>query len=856
VHRALAVLTLSLALAAPALAAPARGGATIDPALARAFDAAPDGRASMLVVLAEQADLSAARSLAGKEARGRFVFETLQRTAARSQASLVAELDRLGVAYRPFWVANFLAVEGDRALAERLAARPDVARIDENTRLVLAEPVTEGPEALLDAPFTPLAIEWNLLKVNADDVWALGYTGAGAVIGGQDTGYDWDHPALLGKYRGWNGSSADHNYHWHDAIHSGGGSCGANSPVPCDDQNHGTHTMGTMVGDDGGANQIGMAPGAKWIGCRNMDQGNGTPATYSECFQWFIAPTDLAGQNPNPAMAPDVINNSWGCPPSEGCNTPDILRTVVENTRAAGIFVAVSAGNSGSSCSSVVDPPAIYDASFSVGSTTSTDTISSFSSRGPVTIDGSNRMKPDISAPGSGVRSSVPGTGYSSMSGTSMAGPHVAGLVALILSAAPSLAGDVDTLEDYIRQTAFHPAFGGACGVAGGVFPNNTFGAGRIDALAAVQLAAEDDFTLAADPISQGVCVGDDATFTVTVGTLGSFVNNVTLGVTGNPAGTSATFDVNPVVPPGISLLTVGNTGAVAVGTYPLSIDGTAVASPGHSTPVELTFLAAGPGAATLVAPANGATGVSTAPTLSWSAAAGASGYLVEVDDDANFSSPEFSATVAGTSTDATGLAANVLYHWRVTAENACGTAPSTVFTFSTTLEYCATPNLAIPDNGAAVTSTIVVPAGGTNLTDLDLYIRGNHSWVGDVIFGLSKDGGANQLHFDRPGVPTSTFGCSSNGPDITLDDESATPLETACPATDFVGTFSPNVPLSFFDGQSISGTWTLSADDNAGGDSGSLLEWCLVPTVEVDPMPFLADFEAGDLSEWSATQP
>jgi subtilisin family serine protease len=299
---------------------------------------------------------------------------------------------------------------------------------------------------------------------------------------------------MLEMYRGWDGDSADHDYHWHDAIHSGGGVCGANSTVPCDDFGHGTHTMGTMVGDDGGNNQIGMAPGAKWIGCRNMDVGNGTPTTYSECFEWFIAPTDLAGQNPDPAMAPHVINNSWSCPPSEGCTSPGILQAVVENCRAAGIVVVVSAGNtsSGAPCSSIDDPAALYDAAFTVGATTNTDTIAPYSDRGPVTIDGSNRMKPDISAPGTGVTSSVPGGGYGSSTGTSMAGPHVAGLVALLISAKPELAGEVDQIEQIIRDTAFEPSFGGQCGVGAGVFPNNTFGAGRIDALAAVQLALAD----------------------------------------------------------------------------------------------------------------------------------------------------------------------------------------------------------------------------------------------------------------------------------------------------------------------------------------------------------------------------
>src|SRR5690606_33000218 len=214
--------------------------------------------------------------------------------------------------------------------------------------------------------------------------------------------------------------------------------------------------------------------------------------------------------------------------------------------------------------------------------------------------------------------------------------------------------------------------------------------------------------------------------------------NLVTLTRSGHPAGSTAVFDDNTITPPGTATLSIGNTGAVPANTYTITVNGTATGSGGHSATSDLVVEAAAPGSTTLTSPANGATGVSTAPTLTWSAAAGATGYLVEVDNDANFSSPEFSATVAGTSTGATGLAANVLYHWRVTAQNACGGNLSTVFTFTAALAYCATPILAIPDNGAAVTSTIVVPAGGSNLTDLDLFIRGNHTWVGDVIFGLS----------------------------------------------------------------------------------------------------------------------
>lgn len=472
---------LAVLLAGPAAAAEQPGAdwrAKVDPwVLERVEPPLADGtgEAELLVFLAEQADLSPARRLTGKAAKGRFVFERLTEVAARTQRPLLDELSARRVPQRPYWIANMIWVRGDLATVRAMAERSDVARVAANPWVAADLPVPETSPAL-----APGAIEWGVDRVNAPALWAEGVTGQGAVVAGQDTGYDWDHPALIGKYRGWNGVTADHDYNWHDAIHVANGSCPADSPEPCDDNDHGTHTMGTMVGDDGGANQIGVAPGARWIGCRNMNNGNGTPATYSECFQFFLAPTEVGGANPDPAMAPDVINNSWGCPPSEGCTDPTVLQTVVENVRAAGIVVVASAGNSGQGCGSVDDPPAIYDASFSVGSTTISDVISTFSSRGPVTVDGSNRLKPDVAAPGSSVRSSVRGSGYQSFSGTSMAGPHVAGEVALLLAAGPGLAGDVDTIEECIRQTAVPSWNTQTCGgIPSGQVPNNVFGAGR-----------------------------------------------------------------------------------------------------------------------------------------------------------------------------------------------------------------------------------------------------------------------------------------------------------------------------------------------------------------------------------------
>ena len=265
----------------------------------------------------------------------------------------------------------------------------------------------------------------------------------------------------------------------------GGGPCGHDSIEPCDDNGHGTHTMGTAVGGDGGSNRIGMAPGAKWIGCRNMAAGVGTPASYLECFEFFLAPYPVGGApgDGDPTMAPDVTNNSWGCPASEGCSR-ETLRAAVEAQRAAGIMTVVSAGNDGPNCSKIADPPAIYDASYTVGALKKgEDAIASFSSRGPVTADGTEIVKPDICAPGTAIRSSVRGGGYQSMQGTSMAGPHVAGAVALLWSARPELRRRIDETEDALNAAAVHiPST--ACSSSG--VPNNVFGYGRLDVRAAV----------------------------------------------------------------------------------------------------------------------------------------------------------------------------------------------------------------------------------------------------------------------------------------------------------------------------------------------------------------------------------
>lgn len=453
--------------------------------------------AEFLIVLREQAGLEAAAGIRDKTERGRYVYETLTATAARAQSQIRAILDRQGVSYRPYWVSNLIWVRGDLDLVESLARRADVGYIYANVWQPMQAPIRT---IMSTGQARANGVEWNIALVGAPDVWARGFNGQGAVIGGQDTGYDWTHPAIKNQYRGWDGLSATHDYNWHDAIHednpvtSPGNECGFDARFPCDDEGHGTHTMGTMVGDDGAGAQIGMAPGASWIGCRNMEEGWGTPATYTECYEWFIAPYPIGGNSftdGDPAKAPDVINNSWSCPPSEGCIEADLLKQVVENVRMAGILTAHSAGNSGSlGCASINTPAGIYDASFTVGATTSSDQVAFFSSRGPVSIDGSNRLKPEIVAPGEIIYSSSLGGGYTFLSGTSMASPHVAGLVALLVSAEPGLSGQVDELESLVTQTAVPLTTDEGCGGDGpATIPNNVYGWGRIDAMAAVEAA-------------------------------------------------------------------------------------------------------------------------------------------------------------------------------------------------------------------------------------------------------------------------------------------------------------------------------------------------------------------------------
>ncbi len=428
------------------------------------------------VILKEQADLSGAARITDVTERRRFVYKTLVDQANQTQAGIRQLLDQRGVGYTPFYLVNAIEVKGDILIQQEIAQRPEVDRVifSQNLR-PLPEPLPfeQGSDS------APSDVSWGVAAINADRVWnELGVRGKGIVIGQSDTGVDWKHPALRDAYRGRDGQ---HDYNWFDPW--------TGSKEPWDGAGHGTHTMGTVLG----ANGIGVAPDAQWFGCANLVRNIGNPPDYLHCMQFMLAPFPLGG-NPlrdgDPARAADISTNSWGCPPIEGCDQGSLL-AAVRALRSAGIFFAAAAGNDGSACDSLATPPGNYASAISVGAIDSGGDLANFSSRGPVTNSPDGRTAPTILAPGVAVLSAWPGGGYNTISGTSMATPHVAGVVALIWSANPRLRGDIDTTEKIIIETA-QPYNGTRTGCGGdGSLPDPESGYGIIDAYAAVQRAIE-----------------------------------------------------------------------------------------------------------------------------------------------------------------------------------------------------------------------------------------------------------------------------------------------------------------------------------------------------------------------------
>ncbi|WP_406465272.1 S8 family serine peptidase [Streptomyces sp. NBC_00111] len=468
----------------PAVAAdtppPAAGAATakIDPSLSSAV--AEGGDATFFVVLKDKADLAGARKQKAHAKKAKAAYQELRAHADDSQAPLRAFLDKRKVGHKDYWIANTIQVTGDRALVGELAKRPDVASVVKQRTFKLDDietsdkNVTRSRTAALgtgSAADGTDAAAWGVSDIKADQVWdRYEERGEGIVIANVDSGVQYDHPDLVANYRGNNGDGTFSNdYNFYDPT----GVC--TTAAPCDNNGHGTHTMGTMAGKNG----IGVAPGAKWMAAKGCGTDECQESDLLAAGEWILAPTDHNGRNPRPDLAPDIVNNSWGGDDNA------FYKDIVEAWNSAGIFEAFAAGNDGDGVTcSTTHPPGSQVSSYGVGAYDSAGKIADFSGFGPSPIDGG--AKPDIAAPGVLVPSAWPGSSYNTISGTSMAAPHVAGAVALLWSAAPSLIGDIDGTRKLLDEGA-RDVDDTHCGGTAGM--NNVWGEGRLDVLASVDKA-------------------------------------------------------------------------------------------------------------------------------------------------------------------------------------------------------------------------------------------------------------------------------------------------------------------------------------------------------------------------------
>jgi subtilisin family serine protease len=431
----------------------------------------------LFVIMKDQANLSDVRQIPNIDERRTAAYKELTRFANESQSELRNTFDSLGVEYTPYYLVNALEVRGGTLIRLFLLTRSEVDRVIPSPRLRPAQAVDALALNNLFSSPSPSGVQWNVSMIGADKVWEeFGVRGEGIVIGQSDSGVDVNHPELADSYRG---RTEGDDYNWFDPWYGG--------VSPYDDNGHGTHTLGTVLGQNG----IGVAPDATWFACMNLNRNLGNPALYLDCMQFMLAPFPLGGDpfaDGDPARAADVLNNSWGCPEIEGCD-PQALLYAANHLRDAGIFVVVSAGNDGPNCSTVTAPLSLYDSVFSVGAIDRNGNVTEFSSRGPVTADGSDRMKPDIVAPGRDILSALPGGTYGALEGTSMAGPHIAGVVALLWSANPSLVGDIDRTEQILIETAQPYTGSTSLGCFDGEVPNAAYGYGIVDVYAAVKEA-------------------------------------------------------------------------------------------------------------------------------------------------------------------------------------------------------------------------------------------------------------------------------------------------------------------------------------------------------------------------------
>ncbi|CAK4066945.1 unnamed protein product [Aphanomyces euteiches] len=445
--------------------------------LARFFEASTESVSTTQVLVKFNVDIAAIEKGAASAAQPtQYVYDALKKASDENLKTLGGIIDTKDV--EAIWIAGgFVIPKATKQIVDKLSSSSAITYLDLNAKDFSKPDVfKKDKESTREAAKN----EWGVNTVGAPDIWKY-YNGSGAVVGSIDTGALSTHEAIKDNYRSALG--------WFDPYNG--------TSAAYDSDGHGSHTIGTMAGVNG----IGVAPGAKWISCLGLYKGSGDSVNLLKCAQFILCPTKPDGSGADCSKAPHVVNNSWGS--TAGYNP--WMEDAVAAWKAAGIIPVFTNGNSGPACGTVGNPGG-YSSVIGVGAVGSYDDepnlLAFFSSKGPQTKNGPAYVKPDISAPGFFTRSVAitSNTDYTELAGTSMAAPHVAGVVALIKSVDPTLS--YDKVYKYLTGTTDqaplnttepttwyygayrNKTYPGApnCGdVKDTAWPNNRFGYGRVN---------------------------------------------------------------------------------------------------------------------------------------------------------------------------------------------------------------------------------------------------------------------------------------------------------------------------------------------------------------------------------------
>ena len=764
-------------------------GIAMSPALP-AGAAGPQRLVDVVVVMKSQANLGAFRA-ASRPARLAAVERGLRAHAGQTQLGVLTLLAKrhaqgLATGIVPLWISNEVAVRTTPAVVRELSKRPDV-------REVRPEFTVQAPTSEVAAAATS-TVEPNVSLVNAPALWDRGFRGQGVVVANMDTGVDATHPDLAAKWRGGTNS-------WYDPN-------GQHPTTPTDISGHGTQTMGVMIGGTAGGSSVGVAPDAKWIAVKIFnDRGTATSTGIHQGFQWLLDPDG----NPNTADAPNVVDNSWTMTTAT-CTLdfqPDLA-----GLRAAGILPVFAAGNYGPN-SGTVQSPANLPEAFAVGGTDNSDALYSYGSRGPSTCAAATA--PKLAAPAVNIRTTDLYGSYVQDTGTSVAAPHVAGALALLLSAFPHLSADQ---QEAALESGAHDL--GATGL------DNDSGYGRLDALAAYQrLAGSPDFTVSASPSSVTVAPGGSAAYTASIASTNGFGGDVTLGLTGLSA-QQATWSFNPpfvAQGSGSAQLSISTATTIAPGTYPLTITATSGAITRTAT---ATLVVSGPPDFT----------ISAAPTSKSVAAGASASYSVGVTalngftGDVLLSVGGLPASVGATFTPGTITTAGPSQLALSTSTSTSpGSYPLTISATSGSITHAsaitlvvtappdfslaASPSSRTVNAGAGTTYLVTVGAMNGFTGTVALSVNGLTSSVGTATFTPSTVGGSGTSQLTvtaNAGAPVGSYPLTITGTSGSLQHSKAVTLTVG--GQDFALSASPSSG-SVYRGQTAS--YAVSTASTAG---------------------------------------